>query len=100
MSRQFWPICEPAQRDYEVLREAVLSSQSLQTIAAARYARRGLPGLISWSGAETVYTCVVVGAERPAWTPHADPRDDALAAGFELILETVIKEYVSRRAQR
>jgi hypothetical protein len=28
----------------------------------------------------------VVGATRPPWTPHADPRLDALAAGFELLL--------------
>lgn len=100
MSRQFWPISEPAQTDYEVLREAVLSGQSVQAIAAARFARRGLAGLIIWPDAETVYTPVVLGAKRPAWTPHADPRVDALFAGYELILETVRKDHVSWRAQR
>jgi hypothetical protein len=32
----------------------------------------------------------VRGAPRPPWSPHADPRLDALAAGFALLLGTVV----------
>lgn len=100
MSRPFWPISEPGQTDYEILREAVLSGQSLQTVAAARFARQGIVGLITQPSTETSFTSFVIGAERPAWTPYADPRVDALTAGYELILETVLKENVYWEAQR
>jgi hypothetical protein len=33
-----------------------------------------------------VFTATLHGARRPAWTPHADPRADALAGGYQLIL--------------
>ncbi len=69
MSRRLWPIGEAAQADYEALRNAVLSGEPLGSLAAARFARRGLAGLIAWPVAEPVYTAVVVGAERPAWNP-------------------------------
>lgn len=87
MNRRFWPIGEAAQEDYEVLREAVLSGEARQSLTAARFGRRGLAGLIAWPVAEPVYTAVVVGAERAPWTPYADPRLDALATGYELILQ-------------
>ncbi|MGH8612991.1 MAG: hypothetical protein ACREYF_13470 [Gammaproteobacteria bacterium] len=48
MSRRFWPIGEGAQADYEALREAVLSGEPVESLAAARFARRGLVGLIAW----------------------------------------------------
>ena len=47
---------------------------------------RGLAGLIAWPSTEPVYTAAVVGAQRPAWTPYADPRLEVLAASYELIL--------------
>ena len=86
MSRRFWPTAEAAQADYEVLREAVLSGQPMQSLTAARFARRGLAGLIAWPAAEPVFAAVMVGAARAPWTPYADARLDALAAGYELIL--------------
>ena len=30
------------------------------------------------------------GRARPPWSPHADPRLDALAAGFALLLDAVV----------
>ena len=49
MSGRFWPIAEPAQADYEQLREIVLAGGELgELLAARRFARRGLAGLISW----------------------------------------------------
>ena len=71
MSRCFWPIGEAAQADYELLREAVLAGEQLQSLTAARFARRGLAGLIAWPAAEPVYTAALVGAERARlrWIP-------------------------------
>lgn len=83
--RSFWPVSEAAQADYETLRQAVLAGDETLSIAAGRFGRRGLAGLISWPDAEAVFAASVVGATRPAWTPHNDPRLDALAAGFELL---------------
>jgi hypothetical protein len=86
LSRRFWPLAEASQADYEALREAVLSGQHMQSLTAARFGRRGLVGLIAWPKAEPIYTAVIVGAERAPWTPYADDRLDALAAGYELLL--------------
>jgi hypothetical protein len=86
LSQRFWPIGEGAQADYEALRKAVLAGEPMQSLAAARFARRGLAGLIVWPVAEPLYTAVMFGAQRPAWTPYADPRLEVLAAGYELIL--------------
>ena len=47
MSERFWPIAEPAQADYEQLREIVLAGGELgELLAARRFERRGLAGLI------------------------------------------------------
>jgi hypothetical protein len=100
LSRGFWPVGEAAQADYETLREAVLSGQSLQSLAAARFGRRGLAGLITWPVAEPVYTTVLVGAARTRWSPYADPRLDALAAGYELLLQTPLDCGVAQGTRR
>ena len=100
MSRSFWPVGEAAQADYETLREAVLSGQSLQSLAAARFDRRGLAGLITWPVAEPVYSAVMLGAERAHWSPYEDPRLDALAAGYELLLRTPLDCAVAQRMRR
>jgi hypothetical protein len=57
-------------------------------LAAVRFARRGLGGLIAWPDAEPVFRAELVGALRPAWTPYADPRIEALAAAYRLLLDT------------
>jgi hypothetical protein len=84
--RAFWPAGEPAQLDYEALRVAALADRALCSAAAARFDRRGLSGLIAWPDSETVYCATVLASPRPPWTPAADPRLDALAAGYELLL--------------
>jgi hypothetical protein len=84
---RFWPVGEAAQADYEALRAQVLATGAApDSLIAARFARRGLPGLIAWPSAEPVFDAALRGAPRPPWTPHADPRLDALAAGFALLL--------------
>lgn len=85
--RHFWPVAEAAQADYERLRLAVLADGRLpDDIASARFARRGLAGLIAWPAAEPAYSAMVIGAQRPPWNPYADPRVEALAAAYELLL--------------
>jgi len=99
VNRRFWPAAEPSQADYETLREAVLSGQPLENLAAARFARRGLAGLIAWPRAEPIYSAVLLGADRPPWTPYTDPRFDVLAGGYELIL-SALQDGAAGAAQR
>ncbi len=88
MSR-FWPPADPPQQAYERLRTAVLDGGRLpDELAAARFARRGLAGLIIWPDAEPVFSAHLLGAARAAWTPYADPRVAALTATYRLLLET------------
>jgi hypothetical protein len=87
-ARSFWPPVQAAQVDYETLRTHALEPGGLPGgLAAARFARRGLPGLIAWPSAEPVFVAELAAAARPAWTPHEDPRVAALAAGYECLLD-------------
>ena len=86
--RAFWPPAEAAQADYEMLRAHVLAHGGLPDgLAGARFARRGLAGLIAWPAAEPDFRAQLCSAERPPWTPHTDPRGDALAAGYQFLLD-------------
>lgn len=88
MSR-FWPPADPRQHAYERLRSAVLTSGRLpDELAAARFDRRGLAGLIVWPDAEPVFSAHLMGAARVAWTPYSDPRAAVLAAAYRLLLDT------------
>ena len=81
MSARFWPIAESAQADYEQLREFVLAGGQLgEVLAARRFARRGLAGLISWPTAEPVFLGSLSGAPRPPWSGSDDPREQQLRA--------------------
>lgn len=85
---RFWPAGEAAQADYEILRAQVLATGTLpDSLAAARFARRGLAGLIAWPAAEPVFRAELAGAARPPWTPYDDPRLEALATGFAMLLD-------------
>jgi hypothetical protein len=86
-ARVFWPPAEAAQADYEMLRACMLEAGRLPAgLAAARFARRGLAGLIAWPAAEPDFRAQLCGAARPPWTPHADPREQGLAAGYQFLL--------------
>ena len=86
---RFWPVGEAAQANYETLRAHVLTTGAPpDSLIAARFARRGVAGLIAWPSAEPVFAAALLGAVRPPWTPHDDPRLDALATGFALLLDT------------
>jgi hypothetical protein len=87
--RVFWPPAEAAQADYEMLRACLLQAGALPAgLAAARFARRGLAGLIAWPAAEPDFRAELAGAARPPWTPGADPREQALAACYQFLLHT------------
>jgi hypothetical protein len=97
--RARWAAGEAAQADYEALRAAVLAGRPLLGMAAGRFERRGLAGLICWPAAEPVFVATVVGARRPAWTPHDDPRLDTLAAGYQLVLAQQAGLVIAKEAQ-
>jgi hypothetical protein len=85
--RAFWPPGEAAQADYEMLRSGVLRDGRLPAgLAAARFALRGLAGLIAWPAAEPAFRAELAGAARPPWTPGADPREQTLAAVYQFLL--------------
>ena len=85
---RFWPVGDAAQADYETLRRQVLVTGALpDSVFAARFARRGLAGLIAWPAAEPLFRAELLGAARPPWTPYDDPRLDALAAGYAVLLD-------------
>jgi hypothetical protein len=87
VSERFWPVAEPAQADYEQLRAIVLAGGELdELLAARRFARRGLAGLISWPTAEPAYLGSVIGARRPPWSGSEDPRDDQLRDTYAFLL--------------
>ncbi|MGH3302845.1 MAG: hypothetical protein ACRDOK_14405 [Streptosporangiaceae bacterium] len=87
-ARSFWPPAEAAQDDYERLRAHLLGHGVLpDDLAAARFARRGLAGLIAWPVSEPVFAGELPGAARAAWNPYADDRITALAAGYQFLLE-------------
>ncbi len=68
-ARVFWPPAEAAQADYEMLRACLLEGGSLPAgVAAARFARRGLAGLIAWPAAEPGFR-----AEPRRGPPAVDP---------------------------
>ena len=89
-TRVFWPPGEAAQADYEMLRAHLLQGGVLPAgLAAARFARGGLAGLIAWPAAEPDFRAELAGAARPPWTPGADPREQALAAAYQFLLGAV-----------
>ena len=77
-----------AQFDYETLRDHLLEQGTLpEGLAAARFDRRGLAGLIAWPAAEPVFLAEITGAHRPRWSPRLDPRHDVLGACYQFLLD-------------
>ena len=84
--RVFWPPAEAAQADYERLRAAVLAGVAVADVTELRFARAGLMALIARPASPPDLVATVHGALRAPWSAHTDPRLDALAAGFVLLL--------------
>ncbi len=98
--RPFWPPAEAAQADYEALRAAVLAGTPRVDPTAARFARGGLATLIARPVADPVFVAIIAGAPRPPWTAHADPRQEALAAGYGLLVADTGDEHHSQEVAR
>jgi hypothetical protein len=95
--RTFFPLGEASQADYEQLRSAVLAGAPLVGALAARFERGGLAALIcSPQASPPCFGVELVGATRPAWTPYADPRLEALADAYDVVIG--VAELVNREA--
>lgn len=86
MRRDFWPVGEAAQADYEQLRVFAVAGVPALGETARRFERYGLWGLIASPQAAPAYVASYVGAQRPAWSPYQDPRELALGDGFQIIV--------------
>lgn len=90
--RAFLPVGEAAQADYERLRAAVLAGTPLVGPVSACFERGGLAGLIASprTASPPCFAADLIGAGRPAWTPYADPRLEALAESYGLVLASFV----------
>lgn len=101
MSGRFWPVGEAAQADYEALRAAALAGKRPRDeLAAARFERRGLDGLIAWPSSEPVYLGVVIGARRPAWSGSEDPCEAALGDAYGFLVARAPVPQLGRAVSR
>ena len=64
----------------------MLAGIVLAEVTELRFTRGGLSALIARPVSPPNLVATVHGALRAPWTPQADPRMDALAAGFVLLL--------------
>jgi hypothetical protein len=92
--RRFWPVGEAAQADYELLRQQVQEGTDLVNLAAVRFQRLGLAALIASPASAPIWQAQLVGARRPRWSPHDDPRVHALAAGYSWLLSAEAEQLV------
>jgi hypothetical protein len=81
-----WSVTDGPQSDYESLRAAILEGRSLPDLALRCFERQGLAGLILRPVREPVLTAVLLGAQRPPWSPYEDPRQAAMAKVYEFLL--------------
>lgn len=95
--RIFWPPAEAAQADYERLRAAALAGTALTDVTELRFARGGLSALIARPVSPPNLVATVHGALRRPWSAQADPRLDALAAGFLLLFRAADPHPVSQK---
>lgn len=83
---RFWPANQPAQRDYERLRELSLAGVLLVGPEAERFRRGGLAALIRKpSSSMSALVASLVPVPRPRWSPYEDPRFTALADAYDLL---------------
>lgn len=101
MSERFWPLGEASQADYEALRATALAGEPPRDeLAAARFARRGLGGLIAWPSLEPAYLGAIVGAQRPPWSGNEDPREAALGEAYGFLVARACAPAQVHRAVR
>lgn len=97
---RFWPAAEPAQLDYERLREMALAGTLLTGAEVERFQRSGLAALIRRPSSKTPrLVATLVEVPRARWSPYADPRLEALADAYSL-LTTVIPDLTFKEAAK
>jgi hypothetical protein len=83
---RFWPVADPAQLDYEHLREMALAGTLLVGPEAERFHRGGLMALIKRpTSTAPQLIATLVAAPRQRWSPYDDPRLEALADAYALL---------------
>ena len=83
---RFWPAIDPAQFDYERLREMALAGTLLVGPQAERFQRGGLMALIKKPTSSALPLIArLVEVPRPRWSPYVDPRLEALADAYALL---------------
>jgi hypothetical protein len=83
---RFWPATEPAQLEYERLRELALTEVLIAGPQAERFRRGGLAALIRRpSTSMLARVSRLVPVVRPRWSPYEDPRLTALADAYDLL---------------
>lgn len=95
--KRFWPAREPAQADYERLREQILLGEEGLDLAALRFRRFGLAGLVTNPTPAWSMVATVVGGRRPRWSGLEDPRVEALVATYAVLSQEPEIERSSRR---
>ena len=89
---RFWPATQPAQLDYERLRELALTGVLLVGPEAERFRRGGLAALIRKpSLSMPTLAASLVPVPRPRWSPYEDPRLSALADAYDLLRSAVLE---------
>jgi hypothetical protein len=86
---RFWPAAEPAQLDYERLREMALAGTILMGPEAERFQCAGLAALIRKPSSIRPLVARLVEVPRPRWSPYADPRLEALADAYSLLTNVI-----------
>lgn len=81
-----WLRPEPARIAYERLREQVLLGEDVEPDRLSGFRELGLTGLLLGLPRQTCWQAAVQGARRPPWTPHQDPRQQALVNAFNFLL--------------
>lgn len=89
---RFWPATQPAQLDYERLRELALTRVLLVGPEAERFRRGGLAALIRKpSLSMPTLAASLVPVPRPRWSPYEDPRLSALADAYNLLRSAALE---------
>ncbi|MGH2363995.1 MAG: hypothetical protein ACRDHX_05005 [Chloroflexota bacterium] len=100
---RFWPASDPAQLDYERLREMALAGMLLHGVHDdyARFQRNGLVALIRKLPPATsdYLMATLVEVPRPRWSPYVDPRLEALADAYDMLTAPVPKNTEQEAAQ-
>jgi hypothetical protein len=83
---RFWPAVDPAQLDYERLREMALAGKLIGGPQAERFHRGGLMALIKRpTSSVPPLIATLVEVPRPRWSPYVDPRLEALADAYAMV---------------